>query len=223
MYGSAADYFIYIGFLGLVIVSVSFLVFLFKRIAWIFGIIFGMSVGSPNYKSGTIKFLVLISFLVVIGIFTYANFYSRAYAKYDTQKVGAEVFLYYTSGDNSSISINIPRDEKYKTTQGASMPNGPYLLIGETLTVPDWMKPFGAEDGFRFYGLIKGVFTSDYYYRPIDINVSEKPNDFVWKILFAVHDFIPIAEIERHYVQFSADGYNSNFNIYVTKDGFKRD
>jgi hypothetical protein len=223
MYGSAADYFIYIGSFALIIVLISFLVFLAKRVVWVFGILFGMSVGSPDYKSGTIKFLIYISLLIAVGIFTYSSFYSRAYPQYDEKKPGAEVSLFPGTGDNSLISIDIQRDEKHKTTQGASMPNGQYLLIGETLNAPEWLQSFGVTDGFRISGLIKGSFTGGYNDKAIDINVSEKPNDFIWKMLFAIQEFVPIADIEKHYVQFTSDGFNTNFNVYVSKDGFKRD
>lgn len=223
MYGSATDYFVYIGFFGLMVVLISFLVFLARRVAWVFGILFGMSVGSPNYKSASIKVLIFLSLLLVTGIFTYSSFYSRVYAGYNQEKPGAQVFLYPGSGSSSSISIDVQRDEKHKTTQGASMPNGQYLLIGETLTAPDWMRTFGVTDGFRFAGLIKGAYRTGYSDQPVDISVSEKPNDFVWNILFSIQEIFPIADIEKHYIQFSADGFNTNFNVYVSKDGFKRD
>lgn len=223
MYGSAADYFVYIGFLGMAIIFFILLYFLIRRIAWIFGIIFGMSVGSPNYKSASIKFFVLLLLLLGFSAFTYVNFYQRAYPAYDKEKMGAEVFLYQSTGDYSSISISIQRDEKSKTLQGAALPNGPYLLLGETLVPPDWMRSFGVTEGFRFYGLIKGSYTSSYLDQPVDINVAEKPGNFVWNILVSIQEIFPIAEIDKHYVQFIADGFNSRFNVYVTKDGFKRD
>lgn len=222
MYGSAADYFVYIGFFGLMVVLISFLIFLGKRVAWMFGILFGISVGSPNYKSAVIKALIFISLLLVTGIFTYTNFYSRVYAQYNSEKPGAEVFLYPGSGSNSSISIDIMRDESHKTTQGASMPNGQYMLVGETLSAPEILRTFGVTDGFRFSGLIKGNFKTGYSELPVDINVSEKPNNFVWNILFSIQEIFPIADIEKHYVQLTADGYNANFDVYVSKDGFKR-
>ena len=223
MYGSTADYFVYIGFFGLAIISSLFVYFLGRRIAWLFGIMFGMSVGSPNYKSGTLKFLVLFAFLMFFGVFTYSNFYSRAYAPYEKGKVSAEVTIESSTGDNSFISITIPRDEKSKTIQAASIKNGQYILVGENVTPPEWIRSFGAVDGFRFYGVIKSSYSSDYYDRPIDVNVSEKPGNFVWNILIAVQEFIPFADLEKHNVQFIADGYSSKFNVYVSKDGFKRD
>ncbi len=223
MYASAADYFVYIGFFFMVAIFISLLIFLGRRIGWLFGVIFGMTVGSPNYKSAVAKFLVLIFFLAVSGIFTYVNFYIRAYPAYQPGKVGAEVYLYASTGDYSSISIKIQRDEKTQSQQGAALPNGSYLLMGETLSAPDWLKSLGVTDGFRFYGLVKGQYTSNYDTKNIDINVSEKPGNFVWDTLVAIQEIFPLADIEKHYIPLYADGYNANFNVYVTPDGFKRD
>jgi hypothetical protein len=223
MYGSAADYFVYIGFLGLAIVFIMLMVFLGRRLLWLFGMLFGMSVGSPNYKAAIIKFLILMLTLCIFGVFTYINFFDRAYPQYEKDKVSAEVYLYASNNDYSSISISIPRGEKQKTLQGGSIQNDRYLLVGQILTPPDWMRNLGVKDGFRFYGLLKGVSEADYYNAPIDVNVSEKPNDFVWKILTAVLDIFPLADIETHIIRFQADGFNSRFNVYASKNGFKRE
>ncbi len=223
MYVSAADYLVYVGFLGMAVIFFLLLYFLGRRTAWLFGIIFGMSVGSPNYKSGLIKFFVLLLLLIGFSAFTYVEFYTRAYPQFEKDKPSAEVFLYESTGNYSSISIAIQRTETTKTLQGGALENGPYLLLGETLIPPDWMRSLGVGEGFRFYGLLKGHFTANYIDMPVDINVSEKPNDFVWKILVAVQEILPFAEIEKHYIPLNADGYNSKFNIYASASGFKRD
>lgn len=223
MYVSAADYFIYIGFLCMAVVFIILMVFLGRRVAWVFGMLFGMSVGSPNYKSGTIKFLILLLTLCVFGTFTYVNFFERAYPKYDKDKVSAEVFLYSSTNDNSSISISIPREEKQKTLQGGSIQNGRYIIVGEILTPPEWMRIFGVTEGFRFLGLIKGTDATGYNNTPFDVNISEKPNDIMWKTLTGILDFLPIADLEKHTVPLYADGFNARFDVHASKEGFKRD
>jgi len=223
MYGSAADYFVYIGFLGLIIVFIMLAYFIIRRIIWIFGIMFGMSVGSPNYKAGMLKFLTLLFFFAGFMVFTYTSFYERAYPKFEEDKTGAEVSLFPAADYHSAFSINLQRSEKYSTSQGATIENGNYLLLGEILTPPEWLKNLGVSEGFRFYGLIKGSWTSNYIEMPIDVNVSEKPNDIVWRALSAIQDVFPLAGLEKYYVQFSADGFNSKFDVYVSKHGFKRD
>jgi hypothetical protein len=222
MYASAADYFVYIGFLGLAIIFILLMVFLVRRLLWLFGMLFGMSVGSPNYKSAFIKFSILMIALFVFGAFTYVNFFERAYPKFEKDKVCAQVDLSAAAGENSSITIYIQRDEKNKSTQGATIHNDKYLLVGDIITPPDWLRTLGVKDGFRFYGLIKGYDITGYYDTPVDINVSEKPNDFIWKTLTTILDIIPIADIEKHVIKLQADGYNSKFDVYVSIDGFKR-
>jgi len=223
MYASAADYLVYIGFIGMAIVFFLLMYFLVKRLAWIFGILFGMSVGSPNYKSGVIKFIVLLLLLMGFGALTYVNFYIRAYPSFKPNMVAAEVYIYQSTGNYSSISISIQRDETHKTLQGAAIQNGPHLLLGEVLRAPEWMRSFGVTDGFRFYGVLKGAYTSNYIDKPIDINVAEKPGNLVWGLLVTIQEILPIAEIDKHYINFIADGYNDKFNVYVAPEGFTRD
>ena len=89
------------------------------------------------------------------------------------------------------------------------------------MTPPDWLRMFSVTDGFRFYGLVRSSDEKNFDKLPVDINISEKPGNFVWNYLLTLQEIIPLVNIEKHAVPIRIEGYEMTYPVKVTKEGFK--
>ena len=216
-----SDLFVYGGVAGIFIGIVFIIVFLYRRITWIFTAISGKKITSPKLLAGLRNLVLILLWTAVFGMLLFIGIFLRTYQAFTYEKEVAEIITKPTHDNVCNITL-VQSSETGKQKYVYLIKGEQWMLEGDILKWENWLNFLGLHTRYRLTRLSgRYLNTKDELNkeRTVYSLVEEEDHPF-WRYLYDVGYRLPLVSTVYGNAVYQFSDKPKHFKVFVSTSGF---
>jgi len=218
-----AEFFVTLGFIGVLLGILATIFVLYRRIGWLLRTIRGKKATSPKLLKGIRNLVLLLLWISGFSVLLFAGFFARAYHAFTWEKPIAEVSIEPVGPSQTSrVTLIQMISPDSQIVHQFLIRGDQWMLEGDILKWDSWVNFFGWHTRYRLTR-IRGRFidTRDEIQQPPTIfSLVEREDDPLWRLLYDIGPELPFVDTVYGNAVFQTSDTAKRFLIQVSTSGF---
>jgi hypothetical protein len=217
------DHMVYFGILGLSIGIYLLVVFLYRRLRYLFAVMTKRDYPTPNFVVSLKNLVLILLWSSVFGMLLFTGFFLRSYYAFTLEKPVARIEI--TPADEpQTMRVHLIQlsDEEPLLKEQFKIKGDQWSLEGDILKWDSWLNFIGLETRYRFTR-IRGRYikTADEIEKDNSVySLAKDENHLFWRYLYRYGNKLPFVSTVYGNAVFQYGDRNKKFLIFVSPSGF---
>ena len=214
------DTLVYAGAVGILLGFLFFLLFVYRRVRWLLGLLSKDRAGAPGLFASLRNVVLILLWTAIFGALCFFGFFLGTYHAFTHEKPVAAIGVEPTA-DPNTVKVTLTEFDPPLKRQYV-IRGDQWMVEGDILKWENWLQLWGLDNRYRLTRL-RGRYAqveAELRETPTIYKLVERESDPLWALLYEYAHRLPFVSTAHGSAVFQSAGKNRRFLIAIGASGF---